>query len=127
MTVLKGQCVALLGPNGAGKTLYYIRDNGCRKIKWCDFFDRRLISEMSTEARIKGGISVSPEGRRVFANLSVEENLIIGGALKPDGKSKKELPIGTIPFRFWVNADIRWQGHFRRGTTDVGRSACAYE
>ena len=44
---------------------------------------------MSTEARIKVGISVSPEGRRVFANLSVEENLILGGALKPDGKSKR--------------------------------------
>lgn len=89
LTVPKGQCVALLGPNGSGKTSTISAITGVVRSSGAISFERRLISEMSTEARIKGGISVSPEGRRVFANLSVEENLILGGALKPDGKSKR--------------------------------------
>ena len=89
LVVPKGQCVALLGPNGAGKTSTISAITGVARSTGVISFDERPITEMSTEARIKDGISVSPEGRRVFANLTVEENLVLGGALKPEGKSER--------------------------------------
>ena len=54
LTVPKGQCVALLGPNGAGKTSTISAITGVVRSSGAISFDRRLISEMSTEARIKG-------------------------------------------------------------------------
>ena len=89
LVVPKGQCVSLLGPNGAGKTSTISAITGVARSTGVISFDERPITEMSTEARIKDGISVSPEGRRVFANLTVEENLVLGGALKPEGKSER--------------------------------------
>ena len=81
-----GKCVALLGPNGAGKTSTISAITGVAKSEGSIFFEEKNLSSLSVEDRIKEGISVSPEGRRVFANLTVEENLVLGGALKPKGR-----------------------------------------
>jgi branched-chain amino acid transport system ATP-binding protein len=81
-----GKCVALLGPNGAGKTSTISAITGVAKSEGSIFFEEKNLSSLSVEDRIKEGISVSPEGRRVFTNLTVEENLVLGGALKPKGR-----------------------------------------
>lgn len=83
-----GRCVSLLGPNGAGKTSTISAIAGVAKASGRIEFSGQDISGIGVEDRVRGGISVSPEGRRVFANLSVEENLVLGGALRKDADGK---------------------------------------
>jgi branched-chain amino acid transport system ATP-binding protein len=79
-TVMEGTCVSLLGPNGAGKTSTISAITGVAKSTGSIMFADEDISALPVETRIRKGIAVSPEGRRVFANLSVKENLRLGGA-----------------------------------------------
>lgn len=85
LQVAEGQCVALLGPNGAGKTSTISAITGVARATGRIEFCGDDISSLPVETRIRKGISVSPEGRRVFANLTVEENLKLGGAFRASG------------------------------------------
>jgi branched-chain amino acid transport system ATP-binding protein len=79
LTVGKGEIVGLIGPNGAGKssTLHAIvglvraRSGGIS-------LNGVSIAGKKPEAIARGGISLVPEGRRIFAELTVEENLRLG-------------------------------------------------
>lgn len=79
-TVAAGQCVSLLGPNGAGKTSTISAICGVAQSSGKLIFDGVDMSSHPIESRINRGICVAPEGRRVFANLTVAENLRLGGA-----------------------------------------------
>jgi len=79
--VAAGQCVSLLGPNGAGKTSTISAITGVARATGIIEVDGELMSDQPVESRILKGVSVAPEGRRVFANLSVEDNLKLGGAV----------------------------------------------
>ena len=85
-SVKEGSCVALLGPNGAGKTSTISSILGTVNSTGSMSFYGKDIKKMYTEDRIKLGISIAPEGRRVFSNLSVFENLFIGSAIRTDRK-----------------------------------------
>ena len=76
--VKKGQIVSLIGSNGAGKTstLQAIVNDVKRKGELT--YDGNNISSMLTHNIIQGGIALVPEGRRVFINLTIEENLRMG-------------------------------------------------
>ncbi|XPV70600.1 MAG: ABC transporter ATP-binding protein [Halarcobacter sp.] len=76
--VSKGDIVSLIGSNGAGKTstLQSIV-NDVKKTGKIEF-EGKNITKYKTHDIIKQGISLVPEGRRVFINLTVEENLRIG-------------------------------------------------
>lgn len=78
LRVESGQGVALLGRNGAGKTtlLKSIVGGGPRVSGSLRFLGRDLAS-MPTHLRARAGLSLVPEDRRIFAHLSVEENLIL--------------------------------------------------
>ncbi|MDG2354428.1 MAG: ABC transporter ATP-binding protein [Paracoccaceae bacterium] len=89
-SVKKGSCVALLGPNGAGKTSTISSILGTVSSSGSIRFLDKDISKMHTEERVKLGISIAPEGRRVFSNLSVFENLFIGSAIREDRKAADE-------------------------------------
>jgi len=78
VNVKKGQIVSIIGSNGAGKTstLQAIvndvkRDGGI-------IFDGTDVSGHKTHQIVKDGIALVPEGRRVFVNLTIEENLRMG-------------------------------------------------
>ncbi|MEZ5825483.1 MAG: ABC transporter ATP-binding protein [Geminicoccaceae bacterium] len=77
-----GQCVALLGPNGAGKTSTLAAITGTAKASGSIRLEGEDIGRMQVEERARRGIAISPEGRRIFANLSVIDNLRLGGALR---------------------------------------------
>jgi branched-chain amino acid transport system ATP-binding protein len=81
MIVSEGQCVTLLGPNGAGKTSTLSAITGTARATGSIRLGGDQIAHMSVDDRSRRGLAISPEGRRVFANLSVRENLIMGGAL----------------------------------------------
>jgi len=83
-TVPAGQCVSLLGPNGAGKTSTISAISGVARATGHISFDGEDMSGQPVESRIAKGVSIAPEGRRVFSNLSVEENLKLGGAIQTD-------------------------------------------
>tara|TARA_B100001939_G_scaffold142139_1_gene122988 strand:+ start:1576 stop:2283 length:708 start_codon:yes stop_codon:yes gene_type:complete len=83
-TIDEGSCVALLGPNGAGKTSTISSILGTVNSTGAVNFCNQDISKIQTEDRIKLGISIAPEGRRVFSNLSVFENLYLGSAIRKD-------------------------------------------
>jgi branched-chain amino acid transport system ATP-binding protein len=84
ISVERGELVALLGPNGAGKTSLISGIAGLVRSVGEVVFAGREIHRLSTEDRVRCGLSVTPEGRHVFANLTVAENLRLGAATRRD-------------------------------------------
>ncbi len=77
--VEEGKIVTLIGANGAGKTTAFRTIAGLIKPRSGSIrFRGREIGGTSTHRIIQSGIAVSPEGRRIFGNLSVLENLELG-------------------------------------------------
>ncbi len=76
--VKDGQIVSLIGSNGAGKTSTLASIVSDVKKSGEVFYDGYNISKHPTHKVIKDGIALVPEGRRVFINLTVEENLRMG-------------------------------------------------
>ena len=77
--VNRGEVVTILGANGAGKTTTLRTISGLLKpISGEIIFDGKAISQLPAHEIVSLGMSHSPEGRRVFGTLSVEENLMMG-------------------------------------------------
>ena len=82
----RGEIVAILGPNGAGKSTAMKALLGLITLKSGSVcLDGEDISKISPQDRVKKGISFVPQTRNVFAELTVRENLEIGGFLREDG------------------------------------------
>lgn len=85
LTVNDGEIVTLIGANGAGKTTTLRTISGLEKpTSGTIFLDGRDITNTSAQERVKMGISHVPEGRRIFSNLTVLENLELGAYLRKD-------------------------------------------
>ena len=81
----KGEIVAILGPNGAGKSTAMKAMLGLLNLKSGNvILDGKDISNISPQERVKKGISFVPQTRNVFAELTVKENLEIGGFLREE-------------------------------------------
>ncbi|ASA19505.1 ABC transporter ATP-binding protein [Paenibacillus donghaensis] len=87
INVKEGEIVTLIGANGAGKSTLLKTLSGLLKPKSgsIDFLDKSITNQ-SIQSIVKQGLIHCPEGRRVFANMSVEENLELGAYLQ-DAKS----------------------------------------
>lgn len=80
LEVTKGEIVAIIGPNGAGKSTILKAICGLIPVwKGEVFFNDTLINGFSPAKNVKRGITFCPQGNRVFDELSVIENLQIGG------------------------------------------------
>lgn len=87
-----GECVALIGANGAGKTstlkaicgLVPVRSGTVR-------FEGRDITNLPGHAVVRAGITMCPEGRQVFAQMSVLQNLRMGAYARQDGEQAQDL------------------------------------
>ena len=83
--VPKGKVVTLIGANGAGKSSTLRAIVGLEKPAGGSIlFNGAELSGLSTDAIVEKGITLVPEGRRVFPNLSVLENLKIGAYMRKD-------------------------------------------
>jgi branched-chain amino acid transport system ATP-binding protein len=91
LEVLPGEIVALIGANGAGKTTTLKAIMGLLPlVSGSMSFGGRSLAKDSTEKRVEDGISLSPEGRAIFANLTVRENLELGAYHHRDRTAMKE-------------------------------------
>ena len=82
--VAPGTVCALIGPNGAGKSSTLMAVAGhTRVIEGSITFRGRDITRVPAHKRASLGIAISPEGRRLFPDLTVAENLTVGGYSRP--------------------------------------------
>ncbi|MFC3884521.1 ABC transporter ATP-binding protein [Bacillus songklensis] len=85
LEINQGEIVTLIGVNGAGKSTLLKAISGLLKPKQGDIsYEDKSIAGKAAQWIVKQGISHVPEGRRVFANMSVEENLELGAFLRKD-------------------------------------------
>ncbi|WP_404328232.1 ABC transporter ATP-binding protein [Mesobacillus maritimus] len=83
----EGQFITLIGANGAGKSSIVKAITGLVKPKQGEIiFNDTNIEGRDSSVIIRQGISYCPEGRRIFATMTVEENLKIGAYLRKDKK-----------------------------------------
>jgi branched-chain amino acid transport system ATP-binding protein len=86
ISVAEGEVVAIIGANGAGKSTLLRTIAGLQsRTAGSVTFDGRELAGMPAHRRVGLGISMVPEGRRIFPSLSVEENLLIGGQARRPG------------------------------------------
>jgi branched-chain amino acid transport system ATP-binding protein len=79
LTVEPGEFVAILGPNGAGKsTLMKAIIGVLRQGAGAITFAERRVDDLATAQRIRLGMGIIPEGRQLFFDMTVRENLILG-------------------------------------------------
>ena len=90
-TISKGEIVTLVGANGAGKTTLLRTISGVQPVTDGKItFDGEDITRTTPFVRVARGISQSPEGRQIFAPLSVEDNLRLGAYLRKDKNIEKD-------------------------------------
>jgi branched-chain amino acid transport system ATP-binding protein len=81
----EGETVALIGNNGAGKSSILRAITGLRRIRSGSIhFQGRQIDGLPTDEIVKLGITMVPEGRRVFPYMSVKDNLLMGAFTRSD-------------------------------------------
>jgi branched-chain amino acid transport system ATP-binding protein len=86
LKVAPGEVVAVIGANGAGKSTLLQSIAGLKSSRADAVrFEGEPVGALPAHARLKRGIALVPEGRRLFPSLTVEENLIIGGQARRPG------------------------------------------
>ena len=96
-TVGQGEVVSLIGTNGAGKTTTLRTISGLlRPTKGSITFKGQRIDQTPAHEIVTLGLAHSPEGRRIFPQMTVEENLLLGAFTRSDGEIGKDLQAGTF-------------------------------
>ena len=90
--VQPGEIVAIIGSNGAGKSTLLRTISGLLRPRTGGLtYKERDLTGMSPDAIVKLGISHSPEGRRIFTNMTVQENLKLGAFIRRDKDVDKDM------------------------------------
>ena len=116
LRVNQGEIVSLIGSNGAGKTTLLMTVCGNpRASSGSVWFEGENITNLPAHLIMRKGIAISPEGRRVFADLTVTENLKMGGFFLDHA----EIEAG-IEHVFGLFPRLRERAHQRSGTMSGG-------
>ena len=101
LEIKEGETVALIGANGAGKSSILSAITGLHKIsQGTIYFKGKKIDGLNPDAMVKMGISMVPEGRRVFPFMSVKDNLLMGAFVRSDKagiKATMEMVVERFP------------------------------
>jgi branched-chain amino acid transport system ATP-binding protein len=117
LRVEPGEIVTLIGANGAGKSTTLLAVSGLlRPTAGRILFDGEDMTAAPPHRRVAAGIVQVPEGRRVFANMSVQENLEIGAYVRRD-RAEIKRDLGRMMELFPILAERRGQ---RAGTLSGG-------
>ena len=118
LVVSAGEIVAIAGPNGAGKSTTLLTVAGAlRPSAGTISLDGEPIAGKAPEVLARRGISLVPEGRHIFAGLSVEENLRLGTHMHADG-ARTAADLERVFGRFGFLRDRR---HQRAGKLSGGQ------
>jgi branched-chain amino acid transport system ATP-binding protein len=91
ITVNNGEMVCLIGANGAGKSTTLMTTSGIQTpVEGSIHFEDRDITDTSAEDRVTLGISQVPEGRLIFSDMTVLENIELGAYARNDKQGIKE-------------------------------------
>ncbi len=113
-----GEIVGLIGPNGAGKSSLLRAVNGLlRPSAGSVYFNGKCIDMLTPAARLRAGLASVPEGRGIFAGMSVSENLLMGGYPLRD-RARQTRNIDHACTLFPILAERR---HQRAGTLSGGQ------
>jgi len=92
LEVRPGEVVAIIGSNGAGKSTLLRTISGLLRPRVGSItFKEKNLTEIPPHEIVKTGISHSPEGRRIFTNMTVHENLQLGAYTRKDGEVAKDM------------------------------------
>lgn len=92
ITVAEGEIVSIIGSNGAGKSTLMRAISGLIPPRSGQIlFQGESIEGRPADQIVRLGISQSPEGRRIFTNMSVQENLLIGATIRQDAEIAADL------------------------------------
>jgi branched-chain amino acid transport system ATP-binding protein len=96
--VAEAETVSIIGANGAGKSTLLKSIVGLVQPMRGDIrYDGVSIASTPAHKRVAQGIALVPEGRRIFASLSVEENIVIGGDVGRPGPWNKQRVLEAFP------------------------------
>ncbi|MDQ3893071.1 MAG: ABC transporter ATP-binding protein [Actinomycetota bacterium] len=102
LTVAEGEIVALLGANGAGKTTMLRAVSGTVRKHGDVLFDGRSIARRPPEAVARLGIAHVPEGRGLFTELTVWENLRMGGYVRGERRTLRKEAARVFGYFPWL-------------------------
>ena len=100
LSVGAGEVVCLIGPNGAGKTTLLSTISGLlNPVEGSVKFQNEEITSWSPDRILRSGLALVPEHRRIFGDLTVDENLLVGGVTVSSGRrfELKEEIISLFP------------------------------
>lgn len=116
LVVNRGEIVTLIGSNGAGKTTLLMTVCGNPRAATGHIrFEGQDIARQDTPQIMRNGIAISPEGRRVFADMTVTENLQMGGFFQ----NREDIEAG-LEHAFNLFPRLRERAHQRAGTMSGG-------
>lgn len=116
INVEQGEVVAIIGSNGAGKSTLLRTISGLLRPRQGQIhFQEREIQGVAAHQIVRLGISHSPEGRRIFTNMTVNENLKLGATIRRDAEIKKDMDVAMDRF-----PRLRERIHQNAGTLSGG-------
>src|ERR1700722_19185281 len=98
LRVAPGAWVALIGANGAGKTSLLRAIMGLERHRGRTRLDGEDVSALPAWERQRRGIGYVPEGRQIFPQMTVEENLRVGGFIKPEAERRSGIDMAYTLF-----------------------------
>ncbi len=118
MKINDGEMISLVGSNGAGKTTLLKTISGLKKamagkILW----DGEDITSLSPDKIVARGIVQVPEGRKLFPQMTVQENLELGSYLKEAKKKRKD----TLEYVYEMLPDLRKKAKMPAGSLSGGQ------
>ncbi len=126
LTVRTGEIVAVLGANGVGKTTLNKVLSGVVSARAGEIrFDGKPITTASASAIVEAGLIHVPEGRKIFPNLSVRENLVLGSYRRGRARRAQNIERVLPPSRACASGRPRPPAPSRAASSRCSPSAAA--
>ncbi len=123
LKVLKNEIVTIIGANGAGKTTLLMAIAGLlSQVSGCVRFEGAEVGRMRASMLVTMGISLVPEGRQLFPNMTVEDNLFMGAYKRRENK-KNLIPEMERIYEYFPR--LRERRHQLAGTLSGGEQQMA--
>jgi branched-chain amino acid transport system ATP-binding protein len=100
LTMQPGQIVTVIGPNGAGKTTLLAATAGLLRSRGQVIYDGHDVERLDVEERVERGFCLVPETRELFGDMTVADNLLLGGYTRRRNGSDMKQSLQQVYARF---------------------------